>query len=598
MSSNRKTKDAVQIETRRMNAHENLIFSVIQRQAGSLEKALLEGIMNAIDAGATTVSIELDASRFVIADDGRGFRDRNEIETCFETFGTPHELDAHGRPLDAEYGTFRMGRGQLFAFARTDWRSNQWEMCVDVKGKGLDYTLKQHPTRQPGCVITGELYAPLTRQTLDATIDGMGLLCRYVSIPVLLNGQRVSVDPKELEWDLETKDYWLRYKDLSTSRGLDVYQKGVFVCTISHHKLGISGTLVTKQNLVLNMARNDVMSTCPLMSRLKRKLQQLGTEYTRLKQGNLDSNEIAVTIAKWLSRELPVTKLGKVRMFTDVTGRRWSMDDIRTIRRRGSGWHVKDTMTFGVALAALGDVRGDRAMQLKRGFVLDESLLHLLPDAWKRQQGQEALAESFIRRLDQASRPKERSVLNPYIPMEITGLDELSNIQETSFRLIAPEDLSEDDIRKLDALSQAQWGIAYEIRAQLPALASLVQHRTIRAGESSHAAAWTDGASYVAFNYTHIRNPKDWDFNHFMFLIAALLHELLHTSSSHDGHIHSPEFYQNFHDVMLSPNFGSRIVYAWRRWVDSTACRRKINGKALSDLKTLLLEQHTRAQEK
>lgn len=82
------------VKTRRKLAmHEKLLFDTIQRQAGTLEKANLEGIMNSIEAGAPLVEIELEADAntaiMSISDKGKGMTNKQEIEDFFETFGTP-----------------------------------------------------------------------------------------------------------------------------------------------------------------------------------------------------------------------------------------------------------------------------------------------------------------------------------------------------------------------------------------------------------------------------------------------------------------------------------------------------------------------------
>jgi hypothetical protein len=40
--------------------HNKLLLDVIRRQAGTLSKAILEGVMNAVDAGATRCDISID----------------------------------------------------------------------------------------------------------------------------------------------------------------------------------------------------------------------------------------------------------------------------------------------------------------------------------------------------------------------------------------------------------------------------------------------------------------------------------------------------------------------------------------------------------
>jgi hypothetical protein len=138
-----------------------ILHSIIQSQAGTLSKALLEGVMNSIDAGASGMSVTVTATGFMVVDDGRGFQSRDEIEKWFGRFGTPH---VEG---DALYGRYRMGRGQMMAFAVTTWRTGTFEMSVDIKNKGMGFGLKERLRGMKGCRITGTLYTPLSGSELD-----------------------------------------------------------------------------------------------------------------------------------------------------------------------------------------------------------------------------------------------------------------------------------------------------------------------------------------------------------------------------------------------------------------------------------------------
>lgn len=91
-----------QPERRALRMHPRLLFDVIHRQAGTLSKSVLEGVMNSIDAASARCDITLDQHRLVIEDDGKGFADRTEIDNFFDTFGYPHEEG------DATYGRVRM----------------------------------------------------------------------------------------------------------------------------------------------------------------------------------------------------------------------------------------------------------------------------------------------------------------------------------------------------------------------------------------------------------------------------------------------------------------------------------------------------------
>ena len=142
---------------RRFKMDEKLLFDTIQRQAGTLEKANVEGVMNSIEAGATLVIVGLDISGptaiMTITDDGKGFRDQQEIEDFFETFGKPHSENEK-----VIWKQFRMGRGQMFAYGKNTWRTGNFRMVVDIKEWGLNYEFEDDLPYHDGCEITIELY--------------------------------------------------------------------------------------------------------------------------------------------------------------------------------------------------------------------------------------------------------------------------------------------------------------------------------------------------------------------------------------------------------------------------------------------------------
>lgn len=88
-----------------------IIHHVIYNQAGSIGKAIIELIMNSIDAGAAAVQIKMTEKGFECVDDGRGFASREDVLNYFGRFGTPHQEG------DATYGRFRlvMRRRKMFS---------------------------------------------------------------------------------------------------------------------------------------------------------------------------------------------------------------------------------------------------------------------------------------------------------------------------------------------------------------------------------------------------------------------------------------------------------------------------------------------------
>src|SRR5690606_15477247 len=120
------------IENRQFSVAPSIIKHLIKSQAGSLGKAILECVQNSIDAGASRVDITLTTDTVRIVDDGHGLRSRDEVLACFEVFGFDHS--EHER----EFGRFGLGRGQLWAWASTHWRTHAFDLDVDVRERGLD----------------------------------------------------------------------------------------------------------------------------------------------------------------------------------------------------------------------------------------------------------------------------------------------------------------------------------------------------------------------------------------------------------------------------------------------------------------------------
>lgn len=156
---------ATHTQSRRLTIHPAMIYDVIARQSGTVSKAIMEGVMNSGDAGATRCDVTITDTEYFVTDDGKGFRDQAEIVSFFETFGTPHSEG------DATFGRYRIGRGQGFSFGVNQWLTGCFDMRVDIKGRGLDYDLSVHP--EPifdGCCINVTLYDRLSPGDLAATI--------------------------------------------------------------------------------------------------------------------------------------------------------------------------------------------------------------------------------------------------------------------------------------------------------------------------------------------------------------------------------------------------------------------------------------------
>src|SRR3990167_4381257 len=301
--------------------HTRLLFDVIQRQAGTLAKAVLEGVMNSIDAGASKVTLSADADKVTISDDGKGFRSRKEIEEWFEVFGQPHEEGEN-----KVYGTFRMGRGQLLAHGVNAWRTGKFEMDVDIKDKGLDYHLTEVAKAVPGCSIEIELYEKLSRVGLRELEEDLKRMVKWAAVPITLNGFDLSQDPAKAKWQIEDDLAYYNFKDTGS---LAVYNLGVRACDWGAYKFGLAGEVVSKKQLKLNFARNDVMNDCPAWKEIRKVIDNHSSRQSRKKKASLNDGQRAYLIRQLLSDMMEEEEIGDLQLLTDVAGRHLSFDDLR-----------------------------------------------------------------------------------------------------------------------------------------------------------------------------------------------------------------------------------------------------------------------------
>ena len=353
-------------ETRRFSMHPKLLFDVIQRQAGTLSKAVLEAVMNSVDAGATRCDITLTPAGVTVVDDGKGFRNREEIENFFEVFGQPH-AESEGK----RYGAFRMGRGQCFSFGRNLWRTGTFRMDVDIKNRGLEYELLSDETPSPGCRIDITFYEVLRPTAVIDLARDFERLVRYAPIPVSFNGKVLSEPAGKSKWPIETDEAWLKL-DVGGASGLKVYNLGVHVADLSSYSWGCSGTIVSKKQLKVNFARNDIMADDPVWRKIAAVVRNKVADGAGKKR--LSASERSVLFRRILSGEVDWREHRDAKFFTDCTGRGWSISQLERSAEVFGANGDAGVFTF----APRNSFDGDRLMQHKLGFVLDEAMLEIV----------------------------------------------------------------------------------------------------------------------------------------------------------------------------------------------------------------------------
>ncbi len=542
-------------EKRSFAMHPNLLYDVITKQAGSLQKAILEGVMNGVDAGASRISVELDGKRLRIVDDGKGFAGRHEIEQFFETFGTPH---VEG---DATYGRFRMGRGQLMAFGANTWRTNVFRMFVDIKAKGLDYDLDTLEETAPGCSIVVDLYKELLPSERDAIEREIREWVAWVSVPVTFNGRVISADPAKGKWTVQTDDAY--FKLSATASRLVVYNLGVRVMEQSAYQHGVGGIVVSKKRLDVNFARNDVQSDCAVFRRIKTELRKHADKETTSKRKLTDSERQHLAL-RMASRDIGWKEGGAAPVLTDIEGKHFSLDKLRT-RLYG----VQE-----ITSAARGDRTAVKVAQQRMAIVLSEETLQRFEVETIRDLVETLTA--FAEFHDDDVNPHHWSAHHL-----ANSLRALTAKPIADYRHLIDETYETLDVKTLTPTRKIHLAALTHGANMIAKVLGKPQRRII-AGRSEIAEAWTDGVKAIWIETGNLMMLSD-GYVGAAKLAALMVHEYMHDGPDTETHDHDIEFYENFHDQVLGTDVVGKGAAAMVKHLAEAARRAgsKPNNKVL-----------------
>ena len=534
-------------EKRQFGVHPAIIWSLIKEQAGSVSKALAELVMNSIDAGATRIDMTIDQHSFTISDDGKGFSSRDEIDQFFEVFGTPHNEG------DAYFGKFRIGRGQMMVFAKTVWRSGHFRMDVDLSGATeAGYVLTVLDQTVPGCVIKGEFYEE--KYYFDGDYHyfsdqeySLKSMVRYVPVPIYINGKLLNDLPSDINWSKEDTAAW--YLVGSNEHELRIYNRGVFVTAFPGAVYGVTGDVVSKLPLALNMARNEIRRwECGTWKVINESLKNtFDQRLSRLKK--LDHHEHR-SLMKMIVSDQPFTadvvkNLAKIRFIPTIFGER-----------------ITPKQLFSHHVFTLYD--GHQAMIAERAQKM--GLANVIMPEWMSlcdlERNDENL-EFLMHRMagvfhDYRIAPK----IIPFAQFvkEMAGLHEF--IEDTS--------LSTEEKLIMDCLRRFNGDIAWICQG------SSSMKRELRVGVSNQMDAWTDGMTYIAIRRKQLNDIR---INGPHVLVSLLVHEYCHESSSAQNHPHDREFYLKFHQKILNYRFAAIVNSVFRHYLSGLAKNKIVPSK-------------------
>ena len=511
-----------QSKIKTIKAGSNLIYQTIYNQAGSIEKALLEYIMNSIDAKATYINITIDNNGvdYSILDNGDGFGDASytteEKEKCIDAvfghLGFDHGTDEENGRV---YGRFGIGRAQLWAFSKNTWHTHNMTMEVDIKFKGLVYNIQETETFVDGCKIEGQFYDKLTLNNILLIKKVLSTLSAYAPIQVFFNEQRINKSIDDVKDSLGIKGI---RANLKPGIYLSIYNQGVYVREYPPYLFGTGGVICSEVGypFEVNAARNDILqSRCKLWKKLK-KVLDIKTEHDVKKKVMTDDLRKAI-----------LSKIASGDFGEDYSYIKKPL--IKMINNRYTSVSALFTEKFSIAQRR-DDSLAERIHQNGLAKVLLEEFTSSLGiDAYD--------VVETLKMVQKQTTHQKPSVV--YIDLE-----KLKRTIPLEQDVIAKKDLTKRQVIFLEAINSKalqQYLMHYRVRHD-------GRVRKIFIGKSEIANAWTDGVSYIVLNKNLVRGV-DRGAGGIFAVLNTLIHEYCHDEDNQD--LHSFDFYKSYHDQSI-----------------------------------------------
>ncbi|WP_337960402.1 ATP-binding protein [Pseudomonas chlororaphis subsp. aureofaciens] len=524
-----------------------IIHHIVYSQAGSIGKALIELLMNSVDAHAKAVRLTLSKAGFECSDDGKGFATREDVVRYFGRFGTPH---AEG---DSTYGRFRLGRGQIMAHASTVWRSSAWKMTVDTRSMGYNYDLDELSDSCLGCAIAGCWYDELSDSELMSVLQEIRDLVRYTPIRVELNGRLITRDPHDEKWDAEDDFAWYRVKE---DGAVSIYNQGVLVRHDPGHLWGAGGLIVSKQAISLNVSRTEILrKTCPVWKAIARQFGQMADAITsrlgdhRKTEARREKSARALLAGDPLIANIYTTE----EVITILPGKRHiSLENF--LRRCRSSQGKQPVGAFSVVEDGFDVPKGEAIARDGIAVIVHPKTLERF-GCYNASDLLECIDRIHANLRDDVAKNHTRfwGLGRLYLP-ELIAFATLSAAYVEHTALVSERDA-------LDKETRRAW---MALRGVLPHYVAICtggnrfRGPTVRGGkalqvflgQSTSAEAWTDGHSYIAINTNVVQHLKSHPLTTVTRIFSLVEHEIAHEGDSLDCG-HDEAFYQRFHDLTI-----------------------------------------------
>jgi len=330
------------MEKQQFEPTQGLLDDVMTKQAGTVAKAVLEGVMNSTDAGADNITVTVEEEKITITDDGSGMTEA-EINKYFKQFGLK-DTDIE----DKEFGKFRIGRGQLFTFGENVWQTNnnilivnigEDESNVTVNGEeynldtsDLGFHVAESDNYYEGCSVEVNLYDSIN---VDETVKEVKKLTQFIpwvhNVDLTVNGEEVHQKPENyvesdhayFVFDPSTQVHGV----MNYSSDTQIYNQGAYIKSENLSKT--SSLIISKNDLDVNFARNDILQTDPLWDGIVESFEIKLVEYLlNHKEDNLSMKEAIWILETAADNELVMMRAREEPLIEDIFGNQFSLNEL------------------------------------------------------------------------------------------------------------------------------------------------------------------------------------------------------------------------------------------------------------------------------
>jgi hypothetical protein len=403
----------------------------------------------------------------------------------------------------------------------------------------LDYNLKSNLPAVEGCSINIELYDNIIGSWQCPSIESLKQevkkQVRYVKTPVYFNDELISVDPETLNWDFEDENAYYLFDDTSV---LKIYNLGIYVKEYPTSAVGVGGIVVSKKQLDVNFARNDIQGTCTVLREIQKVLQANKIKKSQKKYRPMSDGERISFLHDFRDGTMKFDELRGKRIF-------------RTTQAKWVTWNMFAKSMTSWTIAEDWNISADKAMESDACFCISKRIVkelgytgpndlffdwlfrnQLAVDEDKNEWGQNVRRWERSELLSVLSNKRASYVRfndNDYVSRVIN--DTLMDTFKEDYKILTKLTKVENRIIKV-LTGYGCW-----------------DGRRICLGKSTVANAWTDGRSYIALDKGWLKDKSLTNEFDICRIFTTLCHELAHDCNTAGSHNHGPDFYERYYDI-------------------------------------------------